>query len=216
MKYATWTLMTFILVLAASVVWAQCSVDVGCPLPCPLPQPACSVCTCPCPASVPAAIGAGPAVGLEGLGCPDFDVAYASRMYAQNSVIIAVTQFGMRRTTDGNLQDISGEINGYLTSANGKLQAWYGAVACSAASPDCARADAIIAQLASTPANCFNAVYATTLSQLLQQSNAADSIAATKAVTVPMRQQAQFLSDKEADWSMRLDRWVSDHGATTR
>lgn len=215
MKYATWTLMAFILVLAASAVWAQCSTVVQCPLPCPLPQQACSVCTCPCPTAVPAAMGAGPAAGLECLGCPDFDAAYASRMYAQNSVIIAVTQYGMQRATDANLRDISGEINGYLTSANGKLQAWYGAFACSAASPDCARADAIIAQLAATPANCFNAVYARTLSQLLQQSNAADSIAATKAVTAPMRQQAQFLSGKESNWTMRLDRWVSDHGATT-
>lgn len=216
MRYAIWSLVILILVLAASAVWAQCPNVFQCPMPCPIPQQACSVCSCPCPAAVPAAMGAGPAVGLECLGCPDFDAAYASRMYAQNSVIIAVTQFGMTRASNDNLRDISGEINGYLTSANGKLQAWYGAVACSAASPDCARANAIIAQLAATPANCFDGVYASTLSQLLQQSNAADSIAATKAVTAPMRQQAQFLSGKEADWTMRLNRWVSDHGATTR
>ena len=218
MRYAKWTMMTFLLVFAASVVWAQCSVTptVQCSLPCPLPQPACSVCSCPCPAAVPAAMGAGPAVGLDGLGCPDFDAAYASRMYSQNSVIIAVTQYGTQRVSNENLRDISSEINGYLTSANGKLQAWYGVIACTAAAPDCARADAIIAELAATPVNCFDAVYATTLSQLLRQSNAADSIAATQAVTPPMRQQAQFLAGKEANWSMRLDRWVSANGATTR
>lgn len=161
-------------------------------------------------------MGAGPAVGLDCLTCNDFDAAYARQMYAQNSVIIAVTAFGAQRATDDNLRDISSEINGYLTSANGKLQAWYGAVACSAASPDCARAQAIIAQLASTPSNCFNAVYASTLSQLIRQSGAADAIAASRAVTPPMRQQAQFLSGKDSEWTMRLDRWVSDHGATTR
>lgn len=147
-------------------------------------------------------------------GC-GFDAAYASSMYAQNSVIIAVTAYGRQRIANDNLRDISGEINGYLTSANGKLQSWYGAVACGAASPDCSRADAIIAQLAGTPASCFDAVYAKTLSQLLQQSHDADVIGGQRAATPQMRQQAQFLSGKEADWSFRLDRWVSDHGATT-
>ena len=159
-------------------------------------------------------MGAGPASLLPCESC-GFDAAYAGSMYSQNSVIIAVTQYGMQRTSDGNLRDISSEINGYLTSANSKLQAWYGVVACSAAAPDCARADAIIAQLAATPASCFNAVYARTLSELLRQSYNADSIGATRAVTPPMRQQAQFLSRKGADWTFRLDRWVSDHGATT-
>ncbi len=136
-------------------------------------------------------------------------------MYAQNSVIIAVTQYGRQRAHDGNLRDISYEINSYLTSANGKLQSWYGAVACGAASPDCARAQAIINQLATVPTNCFDAVYATTLSQLVHQSYAADVIGGQQAVTAPMRQQAQFLSGKEANWGMRLDRWVAEHPATT-
>jgi len=133
-------------------------------------------------------------------------------MYAQNSVIIAVTEFGMQRANNHNLRDISGEINGYLTSANAKLQAWYGAVACASASPDCARAQAIIAELCATPASCFDAVYARTLSQLLTQSNAADTLGGDRTVTRPMREQAQFLSAKEADWAFRLDRWVSEHG----
>lgn len=233
MKYGTWTLAIFVLLLAAPAAWAQCGVGAcgipvvqpvqvqcPCPAPCqcpaPCPAPACGpqVCACPCPAAVPAALGAGPAAVLPCAGC-GFDATYASQMYAQNSVIIQVTQYGAQRTTDGNLRDISNEINGYLTSANNKLQGWYGAVACSAASPDCARAQAIIAQLQATPASCFNAVYAKTLSQLLQQSYAADTIGGERAMTPQMKQQAQFLSGKESDWSMRLDRWVSDHGATT-
>ena len=160
-------------------------------------------------------MGAGPAVGLDSLDCPDFDPAYACKMYAQNSVIIAVTAYGAKRATDGNLRAISREINAYLTSANGKLQAWYGAVACGTASPDCAEAEAIISQLATVPANCFDAVYAKTLSQLVHQSYAADVIGGQQAITAPMRQQAQFLSGKEANWGMRLDRWVAQHPATT-
>lgn len=218
MRYAKWTLAIAILLLAASAVWAQCPscfaepAQVQCPSPCPAPcpEPCPQACACPCPAAVPASLGAGPAAFLPCDTC-NFDAAYASSMFAQNSVIIAVTQYGMQRTTDDNLRDISGEINGYLTSANNKLQAWYGAVACSAASPDCAKAQAIIAQLASTPNNCFDAVYAKTLSQLLQQSDSADVIGGQRALTPPMRQQAQFLSRKEADWAFRLDRWVAEH-----
>jgi hypothetical protein len=133
-------------------------------------------------------------------------------MFAQNSVIIAVTQYGMTRASDSNLRDISGEINGYLTSANNKLQNWYGTVACSVASPDCARAQAIIDQLAATPDNCFNAVYARTLSELLRQSNAANVAGGQRALTPAMRQQAQFLSRREADWAFRLDRWANERG----
>jgi len=164
---------------------------------------------------VPASLGAGPAANLQCLGPCDFDRNYAASMYAQNSVIIAVTQYGAQRASNDNLRDISSEINGYLTSANAKLQSWYGAVACGAASPDCARAQAIISQLAAVPANCFDAVYAKTLSQLVHQSYAADVTGGQQAVTAPMRQQAQFLSRKEADWGMRLDRWVAEHPATT-
>lgn len=222
MRYAKWTLAMVLLIIASSAVWAQCltcgvpePVQVQCPSPCaaPCPQPCPPVaCACPCPAAVPAAIGAGPAAFLPCDTC-SFDPAYASSMFAQNSVIIAVTQYGMTRASDDNLRDISGEINGYLTSANNKLQGWYGAVACSVASPDCARAQAIIAQLASTPNSCFNAVYAKTLSELLRQSNAANTIGGQRALTPPMRQQAQFLAGKESDWAFRLDRWVNDHGA---
>jgi hypothetical protein len=160
-------------------------------------------------------MGAGPAAALPCDECA-FDAAYAGSMYAQNSVIIAVTQYGMQRAGNGNLRDISYDINSYLTSANSKLQAWYGVVACGAASPDCGKAQAIIAELSNQPASCFDAVYARTLSELLRQSNAADSIGGTRAVTPKMRQQAQFMSRNEADWAFRLDRWVSDHGSTTR
>lgn len=221
MRYAKWTLAMVLLLIVASAVWAECPscyapepVQAQCPTPCvaPCPEPCPQACACPCPAAVPAALGAGPAAFLPCDTC-EFDAAYARSMFAQNSVIIAVTQYGLTRASDGNLRDISGEINGYLTSANNKLQAWYGAVACSVASPDCAKAQEIIAELASTPANCFDAVYARTLSELLRQSNAADSIGGTRTLTPPMRQQAQFLSRKEADWAFRLDRWVSQHSS---
>ena len=227
MRYAKWTLAAVILLLAASAVWAECPTcfarpmqvqcPAACPAPCPVPKPVCpQACPqpCPCPASVPAAMGAGPAPGLQCLNCPDFDSAYASRMFAQNSVIIAVTQYGMQRASNRNLRDISGEINGYLTSANAKLQGWYGTLACGQASPNCAEAQEIIAELSNQPANCFDAVYARTLSELLRQSNAADTLGGEKAVTPPMKQQAQFLSGKESDWAFRLDRWVGDHPQT--
>ena len=161
MRYVHWTLLSVILILAASVVWAQC--PIACPQPCPVAmQPCPQACpqACPCPASVPAAMGAGPAAGLQCINCPDFDAAYATEMYAQNSVIIAVTELGMQRANDSNLRDISGEINGYMVSANGKLQGWYGVIACGPVSPNCAEAQAIIAELSAQPASCFDAVYA--------------------------------------------------------
>lgn len=215
-----WTLAFVVLLLAAPAAWAQCPTcftqpaQVQCPTPCPVPcatpQLCPQACACPCPAAVPASMGAGPAAMLPCDTCA-FDAAYAGSMYAQNSVVIAVTQYGTQRVSNGNLRDISSEINGYLTSANNKLQSWYGVVACGVASPNCAEADAILAQLASTPANCFDAVYAKTLSQLLQQSTSADAIGGQRSLTPQMRQQAQFMSRRSADWAFRLDRWVTDH-----
>jgi len=162
--------------------------------------------------AVPSALGAGPAANLQCLNACNFDATYASSMYAQNSVIIAVTQLGMQRAQNDNLRDISSEINGYLTSANNKLQGWYGAVACGAAAPDCGRAQAIIAELSAQPPSCFDTVYARTLSQLVKQAQAADTIGAQQAITPQMKQQAQFLSGKESNWAFRLDRWIGDHG----
>lgn len=210
MRYAQWTLAVALLTIAASAVGAACLSCYTAPAQCPEPCP--QACVCPCPAAVPASLGAGPAALLPCDTCA-FDPAYAGSMFAQNSVIIEVTAYGMTRASNGNLRDISGEINGYMTSANNKLQGWYGVVACGVACPDCARAQAIIAELAATPANCFDAVYARTLSELLRQSNAANSIGGTRALTPKMREQAQFLSAREANWALRLDRWVAQHGS---
>lgn len=158
-------------------------------------------------------MGAGPAVGLECLQCPEFDPAYACKAYAHNSVIIAVTEFGAQRASDGNLRAISREINGYLKSANGKLQAWRGTMTCDCAqcAADCACAQEIIDKLSKEDCACFDGVYARTLSELISMSRCADELAGTRAITPQMRQQAQFLTGKGADWTMRLDRWVGDH-----
>lgn len=227
MRYARWTLVMAVLLLATSAVWAGCNscvprtvqVQQPCPVPCPQPvaqpcpqpcPPPCPV-VCPCPTAVPASVGAGPAALISTLDCPEFDASYASSVFAQNSIIIAVTQYGAQRAQNGNLRDISREIHGYMTSANNKLQGWYGVIACATASPDCARAEAILAQLAAVPDDCFDAVYARTLSELIGQNHAANQLASTRTATVQMRQQAQFLTAKEDDWQMRLDRWVNDH-----
>ena len=196
MKYSM-LMMIFPLLLAGTVVWAA-----G-PCGCPPTQ------VCPCPAAVPAAVGAGPARALAGLECPQFDPAYAQKMSEQNSVIIAVTQFGAQRATNSNLRDISREINGYMTSANSKLAGWFGC--CPPMAGNCPKAHAIIAEL-STQCECFDVAYAATLSTLLKQSNCAEEIGRMKAVSQPMRQQAEFLARKTADWTFRLDRWVSDNG----
>jgi hypothetical protein len=220
MRY-TASITMLLLMVAATALWASCpggcgmatrpvvQCPVACPQPCPKPCPAPCAPACPCPAAVPAAIGAGPAAGLEGLQCPQFDPAYAQRMYEQNSVIIAVTDYGARTAKDGNLRAISREINGYATSANAKLACWFGQ--CAAMGTDCPRAQAIIDELSQNCA-CFDGVYAATLSTLLKQSNAANDLARCQGVCGQLRQQAAFLARREADWSFRLDRWVSEHG----
>jgi len=216
-----------ILVLAGTAAFAACPgacarpVGVQCPQPCaaPCPQPCPKPCpqACPkpcpatcCPASVPASIGAGP--DLAGLECPDFDPAYARKLYEQNATIIAVTEFGGQRASNGNLRDISGEIRDRLMGANQKLAAFYGGCGCLTADPS--RAQAIIADLYKETGQCFDVAYAKTLSALVKQSQAADEQAGVKAVNGQMKQQAQFMSDKDSDWAFRLDRWVTDHGYT--
>ena len=159
-------------------------------------------------------MGAGPASYLGGLECPNFDPAYAQKTYEQNSVIIALTQFGAGRATDRNLRAISRKINGYLRSANAKIECWFGATGCAPLAADCPRAQAVIAELSAQDCACFDAAYAKTLSELLRQSSCADELAGGKAVTPQMRQQAVFLAAKEANWVFRLDRWATDHGYT--
>ena len=153
-------------------------------------------------------MGAGPAASLAGLECPDFDPAYAQSMYEHNSVIIAVTDYGAKTAKDKNLRAISREINGYMTSANAKLAGWFGC--CAAMGADCPRAQAIIDELAQN-CDCFDGVYARTLSDLLKQSACAEDLGMARAGAGPMQQQATFLSKREADWAFRLDRWVDRH-----
>ena len=153
-------------------------------------------------------MGAGPAADLQCLECPNFDPAYAGKMFGQYSTIAAVTKYGAEHATDGNLRAISREINGYMNGAATKLQGYYGGLTCGQLSVDCGIAQAIISEF---PCDCFDGVYATTLSQLLGQARAADTLGATRAVTPGMRQQAQFLTAKEGNWIYRLDRWVGEH-----
>ena len=145
---------------------------------------------------------------MGGLECPDFDPAYAQRVYEQNATIVAVTEFGRGRTTNDNLRDISGEIHDRLVGANAKITAAYASCGCLTA--DLTRAQEIIAQLCNE--QCFDAAYAKTLSALVKQSQAADGLAGTRAVNTTLQQQARFMTDRESDWAFRLDRWVSDHG----
>ena len=215
MKYSV-SIMTILFFLAGTAVWAGCpgACPAPCPTPCPkpCPEPCPTPCPpkCPCPVAVPAGVGSGPAGVLAGLECPQFDPAYAQKMYEQNSVIIAVTEFGGQRATDKNLRNVSGEINRYMTSANGKLAGWFGS--CAPMGADCPRAQAIIAQLSNECGECFDVAYAKTLSTLLKQSNCAEELGNVKSVTEPMKQQAGFLAKKDANWTFRLDRWVTDHG----
>ncbi|MEN6355496.1 MAG: hypothetical protein ABFD83_00265 [Armatimonadota bacterium] len=219
MKYAKLTLIGVMLILAASVVLAQCPTcvqpqkmqcpaciqpQVQCVQPCPQECPK----ACPCPAAVPAAMGAGPAADLQCLECPNFDPAYAEKMFGQYSTIAAVTAYGAQHATNSNLRAISREINGYMNSAAAKLQGYYGTLTCAQLSADCGAGSDIIAQF---PCDCFDGVYATTLSQLLNQARAADTLGSTRAVTPGMRQQAQFLTSKEGSWIFRLNRWVGDN-----
>ncbi|MCE5323520.1 hypothetical protein LLG46_09440 [bacterium] len=223
MKYAKLTLISVMLIFAASVVWAQCPTcvqpqavqcptcvqpQVKCIQCCPSPQPCPKVCGCPCPSAVPAAMGAGPAADLQCLECPNFDPAYAQKMFGQYTTIAAVTAYGAQHANNSNLRAISREINGYMNSAASKLQGYYYGLTCSRLSVDCGAGQDIIAQF---PCECFDGVYATTLSQLLSQARAADTLGSTRAVTPGMRQQAQFLTSKEGNWIFRLNRWVGDN-----
>ena len=184
--------------------------QVVCPQPCP--EPVTVVCPAPCPAAIPAAVGAGPSADLTNLQCPDFDPAFARDMYSQNGVIIAVTEYGRQRATNANLRDISGEIRGTLLSANRKLEQTFGL---SAGCIDMARAQSIIAELSTQCGDCFNAVYARTLSALLNQSNATNQLAATRSGVPELKNHAAYMADKEANWAFRLDRWVTENGFAT-
>lgn len=194
---------------------AQCPTPVAtaCPSCGPAPtaqQPACEAnpCNACCQVAIPGAVGAGPAPALAGLQCPDFDPAYAQKIIEQNNKIIAVTEAGMQQACDRNLRNISGDIRARLISANNKIAERYG-IPCpppTGAGP----AQAIIAGLGC--GECVDMAYAKTLSELVKQSQAADSLAASQAVDVTLNRQGRFMADKEADWAFRLDRWVTAHG----
>lgn len=217
MKYATLAAMLIILVLAATGAWAQCTTEcTQCPQPCPTqcpqpcPQPCPTQCPAQCPASVPASIGAGPQADLEGVQCPDFDPAYMSKVYDQNATIIAVTNYGMQRAGDKNLRNISAEINERLVSANNKLETLY--AGCGCLTSDMTKANTIIADLNKECGTCFDVTYAKTLSALVKQLQAADGLVCARSANSQLVQYSRTMSAKEADWAMRLDRWVMDHG----
>lgn len=126
--------------------------------------------------------------------------------------IIAVATEGIQRAQSKNLRDISGEIRTRLTSANDKLASWYmGMVGCTIP-VDYSRAQVIANTLAAARGDCFDMLYAQTLSGLLQQSKDADDIAAAQSALPEMRQQAQFMSGVNGDWIFRVNRWLTDHG----
>lgn len=195
------------------VAQCPCAAPVVAAAPCETPPPCLQACpnAC-CSASVPGAIGAGPAPGLAALQCPDFDPAYASRIIQQNNVIIAVAEVGTQRATDRNLRNISGDVRQRLMGANDKIATKYGL--CAPLPTDDARAQAIIAGLCGE-GDCFDMAYAKTLSELVHQSGSADELAGTRAVTPTLHKQAQFMTGQESDWGFRLDRWVTDHGCPT-
>jgi hypothetical protein len=233
-KYASSIAMLFIMVLAGSALWASCGCAVPttttyvapvttCPCPAPpvMTQTLCPTNTCPqvcppppcpnacCGAAVPGAVGAGPAPCLQALQCPDFDPAYARSIIEQNNVIIAVAEVGMRQATDRNLRNLSGDIRQRLINANNKIVERYNI--CPPLPCDTARAQAIIAGLGAQ-CECFDMAYAKTLSELLKQSNAANTLAAQRAVDPTLQRQGGFMAAHEADWSFRLDRWVAGGG----
>jgi hypothetical protein len=234
-KYAASTALLVIMLLAGTAVWAQCptacpeQVQAPCPQPCPAPVTVCpqpcpapvQACPQPCPQTVccpgvPAAVGAGPCPDLSTLQCPDFDPAYARTINEQYSTIIAVTEVGMQRATDRNLRDISREIHDRMMSANSKLAMGFGyGTQCGPPCPlvDTSRAQAIIASLCGA-GPCFDVTYAQTLSALVKQAQTSDELAGTRATNPAIRQQSQFMTGLESNWSMRLDRWVTDHGTS--
>lgn len=162
-----------------------------------------------CQVAVPGAIGAGPAFQLQGLQCPEFDTAYAQKIIEQNNLVIAVTEVGMQRACDRNLRNLSGDIRARLMAANNKIVTRFGV--CPPLPTDSARVQAILASLCAQ-GDCFDIAYARTLSELVKQSSAANTLACSRAVDPTLQRQGGFMAEQEAGWAFRLDRWTQAQG----
>jgi hypothetical protein len=146
---------------------------------------------------------------LQALQCPEFDAAYAQSIIEQNNVIIAVTEVGMQRASDRNLRNLSGDIRARLMAANDKTATRFGV--CAPLPTNSAKTQGILAGLCAQ-GECFDVVYARTLSELVRQSGAANTLAASRAANATLNRQGGFMAGLESDWGSRLDRWVVAHG----
>lgn len=162
----------------------------------------------PCPEAKPGAIGAGPAPGLSDLKCADFDKAYVERVYAHNTVMIAVATLGIQRGCNKNIRDISGEIRTDRTSENEKLACWYAQMGYGTIPVDYGRVQSISDSLAEPQGDCFDTAYANTMVTLLKQANEAHSTVLGRTGIGELCAFAQFAARKTGDQAFRLERWL--------
>ncbi len=224
----------FVLAMTAGALQAQCATCAPvieqcapcavtqpvCPEPCPQPvtccpppvAPPCNMCpqvsTCD-PCAMPAGIGAGPIVALQGTCGACFDTTYVSTMYQQNADISALAAYGVQHVQSGNLRWLSQKIVGERNDLNSKLAGWYPQLACGPI--PCINSDRVNTIIGSLAGCCgcdFDRKYAVAMVQLMGQSVDANNLAVQRLTRADIRNQAQLEARTSTNEMNAFNSWL--------
>ncbi len=191
MKIVTSVSMALVLILAVGA-WAA-------PTTCPPPrdwQPAC--------------MGAGPASQLLCLNGCSFDTAYVSSMYQQHSDVAALAAYGAGKVTDPFLKSFFDKIASERKDRNAALASTNTGCCPSGAGPaNCQQASACECELSNYRGKGFDRAYVLAMIAMMRQTKQAADLAAAKATTPAMRDQARIVSRTSENEIGAMKRWLS-------
>ena len=183
----------------------------SCPTPCPPVVQTSCLPACPILSpSIPAALGAGPAVMLKDLCGDEFDRAYVTHMYQLNTDIAALATQGIGTSTDKGIRDLSGKIRTEQTNQNIKHASWAQGAGMGTIPVDYNHVQGVTTALSSQTMMPFNDAYANTMIGLLSQQREAAQLALEKSPCPEIRNQAGIVvraTTKEID---AFQRWLSE------
>lgn len=175
-------------------------------------------CLQPCPvmpASLPAALGAGPASSLTSLPGDQFDKAYVTSMYQLSTEISALTTQGIAQVTDKNLHDLSVKMRNEQTSQNEKRALWYRQAGFGTIPVNYSRVQAVTDSIVSPSNMAFDHAYANALIGLLSQQRDAAMLVADRSGCPEIRNQAGIEVKTANNEINALQKWLNERPCVT-
>lgn len=164
--------------------------------------------SCPAGYSLPACVGAGPAIALADLCGTDFDRAYIARMYQLHTNVSALASQGAEQATDRNLRSLSLKIRQEKTDQNQVLATMYRDNGFGKIPVDYSPAQAVVDTLVPYTGTDFDVQYARAMTALLTQTRDAAQLAQTRSTIPRLRDQSKIAANAAQNEINALMRWV--------